>query len=73
MKTQPTAHNRAVCASGAVAPSGYGFCAGFLRHIVRFPLSQPQKRHIQPGTLCAIPPKIYKNFVLNIDKNKNNI
>jgi hypothetical protein len=56
-----TAHNRTVYASGAVAPSGYekpqsayGLCAVFLRHIfavarnLRFPLSQPQKRHIQP-------------------------
>jgi hypothetical protein len=58
----PTAHNRTVYASGAVAPSGYekpqsacGLCAVFFRHIfavagnLRFPLSQPQKRHIQPG------------------------
>jgi hypothetical protein len=56
-----TAPNRSVYASGAVAPSGYekpqsafGLCAVFLRHIFavagnqRFPLSQPQKRHIQP-------------------------
>jgi hypothetical protein len=56
-----TAYNRSVYASGAVAPSGYekpqsacGLCAFFLRHIfavagnLRFPLSQPQKRHIQP-------------------------
>jgi hypothetical protein len=56
-----TSHNRSVYASGAVAPSGYekpqsayGLCAVFLRHIfavagnLRFPFSQPQKRHIQP-------------------------
>jgi hypothetical protein len=54
-------YNRTVYASGAVAPSGYekpqsacGLGAVFLRHIfavagnLRFPLSQPQKRHIQP-------------------------
>jgi hypothetical protein len=34
--------------------SGYALCAFFLRHIfavagnLRFPLSQPQKRHMQP-------------------------
>jgi hypothetical protein len=56
-----TAHNRTVYASGAVAPSGYekpqsayGLYGVFLRHIfavagtLRVPLSQPQKRHIQP-------------------------
>jgi hypothetical protein len=56
-----TSPNRTVYASGAVAPSGfekpqsaYGLCAVFLRHIfavagnLRFPLSQPQKRYIQP-------------------------
>jgi hypothetical protein len=56
-----TAHNRSVYASGAVAPSGYektqsgyALCVFFLRHIfavagmLRIPLSQPQKRHIQP-------------------------
>jgi hypothetical protein len=40
-------------------------CAVFLRHIfavagtLRVPLSQPQKRHIQPGTLYAICPKCF--------------
>ena len=56
-----TSHNRSVYASGAVAPLGYekpqsayGLYAVFLRHIfavagtLRVPLSQPQKRHIQP-------------------------
>jgi hypothetical protein len=62
MEYGQTAHNRSVYASGAVAPSGYekpqsaayGLCGVFLRHIfavagmLRIPLSQPQKRHIQP-------------------------
>jgi hypothetical protein len=61
MEYGQTAHNRTVYASGAVAPSGYekpqsacGLYAVFLRHIfavagnLRFPLSQPQKRHIEP-------------------------
>jgi hypothetical protein len=53
-----TTYNRTVYASGAVAhekpQSACGLCAVFLRHIfavagnLRFPLSQPQKRHIQP-------------------------
>jgi hypothetical protein len=56
-----TAHNRSVYASPPVGGSGYekpqsayGLCAVFLRHIfavagtLRVPLSQPQKRHIQP-------------------------
>jgi hypothetical protein len=54
-------HNRSVYASPPVGGSGYekpqsacGLGAVFLRHIfavagnLRFPLSQPQKRHIQP-------------------------
>jgi hypothetical protein len=60
-KAAQTAHNRTVYASPPVGGSGYektqsacGLCAFFLRHIfavagnLRFPLSQPQKRHIQP-------------------------
>jgi hypothetical protein len=56
-----TAYNRSVYASPPVGGSGYkkpqsayGLCAVFLRHIfavtgnLRFPLSQLQKRHIQP-------------------------
>jgi hypothetical protein len=56
-----TAHNRSVYASPPVGGSGYekpqsGYALGavFLRHIfavagnLRFPLSQPQNRHIQP-------------------------
>jgi hypothetical protein len=55
------APNRSVYASPPVGGSGYekpqsayGLCAVFLRHIFAvagnlwFPLSQPQKRHIQP-------------------------
>jgi hypothetical protein len=57
----PTAHNRTAYASPPVGGSGYekpqsayGLCAVFLHHIfavagmLRIPLSQPQKRHIQP-------------------------
>jgi hypothetical protein len=59
--SSPTAHNRSVYASPPSEaratkilsrPNGLG--AVFLRHIfavagnLRFPLSQPQKRHIQP-------------------------
>jgi hypothetical protein len=59
-KAKPTAHNRTVYASplrgsGYEKPqSGYALCAVFLHHIfavagmLRIPLSQPQKRHIQP-------------------------
>jgi hypothetical protein len=56
-----TSYNRTVYAAGAKAPLAYektqsacGLCAFFRRHIfavagnLRFPLSQPQKRHIQP-------------------------
>jgi hypothetical protein len=62
MMYAPTSYNRSVYASPPVGGSGYekpqsayGLCAVFLRHIfavagtLRVPLSQPQKRHIQPG------------------------
>jgi hypothetical protein len=75
MKYGATTHNRTVYASGAVAPSGYekpqsacGLCAVFLRHIfavagmLRIPLSQPQKRHIQPER--------YVPFFLNFQKSE---
>jgi hypothetical protein len=50
--------------------SAYGLCAVFLRHIfavagtLRGPLSQPQKRHIQPERYAKYRPKIFwKNFI----------
>jgi hypothetical protein len=61
MEYAPTSYNRTVYASPPVGGSGYekpqsayGLCGIFLRHIfavagtLRVPLSQPQKRHIQP-------------------------
>jgi hypothetical protein len=63
-----TAPNRSVYASPPVGGSGYekpqsacGLGAVFLRHIfavagnLRFPLSQPQKRHIQPERYVQYP------------------
>jgi nitroreductase len=71
-----TAHNRSVYASGAVAPSGYekpqsayGLCAVFLRHIfvvagmLRIPLSQPQKRHIQPERYAKYRPNFFAKYL----------
>jgi hypothetical protein len=70
-KSKKPAPNRTVYASPPVGGSGYrktqsayGLCAFFFRHIftvagnLRFPLSQPQKRHIQPER--------YAQFVLNV-------
>jgi hypothetical protein len=61
IRTGQTAHNRSVCASPPYGGSGYekpqsghALYAVFLRHIfavagtLRVPLSQPQKRRIQP-------------------------
>jgi hypothetical protein len=61
MRYGRTAHNRTVYAAPPVGglgyekpQSAYGLGAFFLRHIfavagmLRIPLSQPQKRHIQP-------------------------
>ena len=75
MEYGQTAYNRTVYASGAVAPSGYekpqsayGLCGVFLRHIfavagnLRFPLSQPQKRHIQPERYVPLVLNWLKNF-----------
>jgi hypothetical protein len=66
-----TSHNRTVYAAPAVAglagektQSACGLCAFFLRHIfavagmLRIPLSQPQKRHIQPERYAKYNPKI---------------
>jgi hypothetical protein len=74
-KKASTAHNRSVYASGAVAPSGYekpqsayGLSAVFLRHIfavagmLRIPLSQPQKRHIQPERYAPLNLKFFCKF-----------
>jgi hypothetical protein len=75
IKSKCTAPNRAVYASGAVAPSGYekpqsacGLCAVFLRHIfavagnLRFPLTQPPKRHIQPERYAPFFLTFFRNF-----------
>jgi hypothetical protein len=46
--------------------SGCALCAFFLRHIfavagnLRFPLSQPQKRHIQPERYVPFLPNWYE-------------
>jgi hypothetical protein len=76
MEYAATSHNRTVYASGAVAPSGYekpqsayGLCAVFRSHIfavagnLRFPLSQPQKRHIQPERYTKLRLKFVENFI----------
>jgi hypothetical protein len=70
----PTAHNRTVYASGAVAPSGYekpqsayGICAVFLRNIfgvavnLRFPATA--KRHIQPERYAKWGAKFFCKFM----------
>jgi hypothetical protein len=74
-KTEATAHNRTVYASGAVAPSGFRFARSATpptlnsTHIfavagnLRFPLSQPQKRHIQPERYVQYALKYFKKFV----------
>jgi hypothetical protein len=52
--------------------SGYALCAFLLHHILavagtlRLPLSQPQKRHIQPERYAKIKKKIKRIFVPNI-------
>jgi hypothetical protein len=74
----PTSHNRSVYASPPVGGSGsekpqsaYGLCAVFLRHIfavagnLRFPLSQPQKRHIQPERYVPLNPNIFRKIYEN--------
>jgi hypothetical protein len=60
IKARKTAHNKSVSASPLRGSAyekmqpRYALCAFFHRHIfavagnLRFPLSQPQKRHIQP-------------------------
>jgi hypothetical protein len=60
MKSKKTSHNRIVYAAplwgldSEKPQSGYALCDVFLRHIftvagmLRIPLSQPQKRRIQP-------------------------
>jgi hypothetical protein len=73
-----TAHNRSVYAAppyGGLGykktQSAYGLCGVFLRHIfavagnLRFPLSQLQKRHIQPERYVQFAPKL---LYRNIDK-----
>jgi hypothetical protein len=73
-----TSYNRTVYAAPAVAGLAYektqsacGLCAFFLRHIfavagnLRFPLSQPQKRHIQPERYAT-----FQNQTIDKIKNK---
>jgi hypothetical protein len=74
IKSQPTAHNRTVYASGAVAPSGYekpqsacGLCAVFLRNILArrnatHCFMGGPKRSYTAGTLCAMRPKLVGKF-----------
>jgi hypothetical protein len=80
----PTSHNRSVYASPPVGGSGsekpqsaYGLCAVFLHHIfavagnLRFPLSQPQKRHIQPERYVQFLGKIFVKILQKaLDINK---
>jgi hypothetical protein len=48
--------------------SGYALCVVFLRHIfavagtLRVPLSQPQKRHIQPERYATLPLKLFQSI-----------
>jgi hypothetical protein len=70
-----TAHNRTVYASPPVGgsasekpQSGYALCGVFLRHIfavagnLRFPLLQPQKRHIQPERYVQFGVKFFEKY-----------
>jgi hypothetical protein len=49
--------------------SGYALCAVFLRHIfavagtLRVPLSQPQKRHIQPERYAPFCQKTFRKCI----------
>jgi hypothetical protein len=71
-----TSHNRTVYASPPVGgsgyrktQSGYALCAVFFRHIfavagnLRFPLSQPQKRHIQPERYAKLRLNVFENII----------
>jgi hypothetical protein len=83
MEYGKTAHNRSVYAAPAVAGLVFRSLGHFAslhshahyRHIfavagnLRFPLSQPQKRHIQPERYAKLPQNGCKNIKLVLYKN----